>query len=472
MINSYLENSIRENFSHRLTLEQETALKSLSEFLLSSSIDATFVLRGYAGTGKTSLVGALVKAMDILQQKTVLLAPTGRAAKVFSAYAKHPAYTIHKKIYRQRAFSNNIAGFSINDNLNTHTLFIVDEASMISNERLSESMFGTGRLLDDLIHFVYSGEGCRLLLIGDTAQLPPVHEQESPALSTEILKSYGLYVWEMNLMQVVRQVRESGILWNATRIRQLITENKCLSLPKIRQSDFTDIQVLSGNELIDTLTGCYEREGWDETIVICRSNKRANIYNKGIRQSILYREEELNTGDWLMIAKNNYYWTEGNKEMEFIANGDMAVVRRIRRTKELYGFRFAEALLSFPDYEDRELDVNLLLDTLQSDTPTLSKEENDKLFYNVLEDYADIPTKRERMKKMKSDPYYNALQVKYAYAVTCHKAQGGQWKNVFLDQGYLKEEFLTPDYFRWLYTAFTRATQGLYLIDYPQGLLE
>jgi exodeoxyribonuclease-5 len=261
-------------------------------------------------------------------------------------------------------------------------------------------------------------------------------------------------------------------LWNATRIRQLITENKCLSLPKIRQSGFTDIRVISGNELIEMLTGCYEREGWDETIVICRSNKRATIYNKGIRQSILYREEELNAGDWLMIVKNNYYWTEGNKEMEFIANGDIAVVRRIKKIKELYGFRFAEAQLSFPDYEDRELDVNLLLDTLQSDTPALSKEENDKLFYNILEDYADISTKRERMKKMKSDPYYNALQVKYAYAVTCHKAQGGQWKNVFLDQGYLKEEFLTPDYFRWLYTAFTRATQGLYLINYPQGLLE
>jgi exodeoxyribonuclease-5 len=308
--------------------------------------------------------------------------------------------------------------------------------------------------------------------MGDTAQLPPVYAQESPALSKEILKSYGLCVWEVNLMQVVRQVQESGILWNATRIRQLITKNKCLFLPKIKQSGFTDIRVISGNELIDLLTGCYEREGWDETIVICRSNKRANIYNKGIRQSIFYREEELNTGDWLMIAKNNYYWTEENKEMEFIANGDMAVVRRIRKTKDLYGFRFAEVLLSFPDYEDRELDVNLLLNTLQSDTPALSKEENDKLFYNVLEDYADIPTKCERMKKMKSNPYYNALQVKYAYAVTCHKAQGGQWKNVFLDQGYLKKEFLTPDYFRWLYTAFTRATQRLYLIDYPQSLLE
>ncbi|KAA6324197.1 ATP-dependent RecD-like DNA helicase, partial [termite gut metagenome] len=469
---SYLKRQIKENFSYHPTFEQETALKSLSEFLLSSSKDEAFVLRGYAGTGKTSLVGALVKTMDKLQQKTILLAPTGRAAKVFSAYAKHLAYTIHKKIYRQRTFSNEMTDFSINDNLSTHTLFIVDEASMISNEGLSGAMFGTGRLLDDLIHFVYSGKGCRLLLMGDTAQLPPVHEEESPALSTEVLKGYGLQIWEMNLTQVVRQVQKSGILWNATRIRQFITENKCTSLPKIKQSGFVDIQAVPGSELINVLTGCYEREGQDETIVICRSNKRANVYNKGIRQSILYREDELNTGDLLMVAKNNYYWTEGNKEVEFIANGDIAAVRRVRRMKEFYGFRFAEVLLSFPDYEGLELEANLLLDTLHSDTPALSKTENDKLFYNVLEDYADIPTKRERMKKMKSDPYYNALQVKYAYAVTCHKAQGGQWKNVFLDQGYIKNEFLTPDYFRWLYTAFTRATQTLYPVNYPQEQLE
>ncbi|KAA6349545.1 ATP-dependent RecD-like DNA helicase [termite gut metagenome] len=472
MITSYLERQIKEYFSYHPTSEQEIALKSLSEFLLSSSKDEAFVLRGYAGTGKTSLMGALVKTMDKLQQKTVLLAPTGRAAKVFSTYAKHPAYTIHKKIYRQRTFSNEMNNFSINNNLSTHTLFIVDEASMISNEGFSGAMFGTGRLLDDLIHFVYSGEGCRLLLIGDTAQLPPVHEDESPALSIEVLKGYGLQIWEMNLTQVVRQVQKSGILWNATRIRQLITENKCTSLPKIKQSGFADIQVVPGSELITVLTNCYEREGQDETIVICRSNKRANIYNKSIRQSILYREDELNTGDLLMIAKNNYYWTEGNKEVEFIANGDIAMVRRVRRMKEFYGFRFAEVLLSFPDYEGLELEVNLLLDTLHSDTPALSKAENDKLFYSVLEDYAGIPTKRERMKKMKSDPYYNALQVKYAYAVTCHKAQGGQWKNVFLDQGYITNENLTPDYFRWLYTAFTRATQMLYPVNYPQGQLE
>ena len=472
MINNYLERQIKENFSYQPTFEQEIAVKSLSEFLLSTANETVFVLRGYAGTGKTSLVGALVKAMDKLQQKSVLLAPTGRAAKVFSAYAGHPAFTIHKKIYRQQAFSNEVSNFSINDNLTTHTLYIVDEASMISNEGLSGSMFGTGRLLDDLVEFVYSGAGCRLLLMGDTAQLPPVGEEHSPALVTEALKRYGLNGAEGDLTQVVRQVQASGILWNATQIRRLIAEEECYSLPKIKVSGFPDIKVVPGDELIETLTGCYEKDGMDETIVVCRSNKRANIYNKGIRAQILYREDELNTGDLLMIAKNNYYWTERYKEMDFIANGEIAVVRRVRRTRELYGFRFAEVVLSFPDYNDFEIEANLLLDTLHSDAPALPKTENDRLFYSVLEDYADITVKRERMKKMKADPHYNALQVKYAYAVTCHKAQGGQWLNVFLDQGYMSDEYLTPDYFRWLYTAFTRASKTLYLVNYPKEQIE
>ena len=472
MINNYLERQIKENFSYQPTFEQEIAVKSLSEFLLSTANDTVFVLRGYAGTGKTSLVGALVKAMDKLQQKSVLLAPTGRAAKVFSAYAGHPAFTIHKKIYRQQSFSNEVSNFSINDNLTTHTLYIVDEASMISNEGLSGSMLVTGRLLDDLLEFVYSGAGCRLLLMGDTAQLPPVGEEQSPALATEALKGYGLNVIEVDLTQVVRQVQSSGILWNATQIRQLIAEDECFSLPKIKVSGFPDIQVVRGDELIDTLTGCYEKDGMDETIVVCRSNKRANIYNKGIRAQILYREDELNTGDLLMVAKNNYFWTEKYKEMDFIANGEIAVVRRVRRTRELYGFRFAEVLLAFPDQNDFELEANLLLDTLHSDAPALPKTENDQLFYSVLEDYVDITVKRERMKKMKADPHYNALQVKYAYAVTCHKAQGGQWQNVFLDQGYMSDEYLTPDYFRWLYTAFTRASKTLYLVNYPEEQIE
>ena len=472
MINNYLEQQIKENFHYQPTFEQELAVKSLATFLLSKQNDTIFLLRGFAGTGKTSLVGALVKTMDSLAQKSILLAPTGRAAKVFSLYAGHPAYTIHKKIYRQKSFSNEMTNFSLNDNLNTHTLFIVDESSMISNDGLSGSSFGSGRLLDDLIQFVYSGTGCRLILMGDTAQLPPVGEEESPALSADILKGYGLEVQEIGLTQVVRQLENSGILWNATKLRRYIAEENFLSLPKVRLKGFADIRILPGNELIDELNTCYGRDGMDETMVICRSNKRANLYNNGIRNTILDREDELNSGDMLMIAKNNYFWTEKNKEIDFIANGDIAVVRRVRRTKELYGFRFAEVLLSFPDYNDFELEANLLLDTLHSESPALPKELNDKLFYSVLEDYADITIKKERMKKMKADPYYNALQIKYAYAITCHKAQGGQWKDIFLDQGYITEENIGPDYFRWLYTAFTRATQTLYLVNYPKEQAE
>lgn len=472
MINNYLERQIKEFFPYQPTFQQEIAIKQLADFLFSRESDGAFLLRGYAGTGKTSLVGALVKALDASQQKVVLLAPTGRAAKVFATYAAHPAYTIHKKIYRQQSFSNETSNFSINDNLATHTLFIVDEASMIANDGLSGGLFGTGRLLDDLVQFVYSGDGCRLLLMGDTAQLPPVGEEQSPALSGEMLKGYGLSVSEVDLTDVVRQAQESGVLWNATALRRLIAADECGALPKIKTTGFADIKMLPGTELIDTLTACYDRDGMDDTIVICRSNKRANLYNKGIRAQILWREDELNTGDMLMIAKNNYYWTEAYKELDFIANGETAVVRRVRRTREMYGFRFADVTLTFPDQADFELEANVLLDTLHSEAPALAKADNDRLFYTILEDYADIRDKRERMKKMKADPYYNALQVKYAYAVTCHKAQGGQWKNVFLDQGYMTDEYLTPDYFRWLYTAFTRATGTLYLVNYPKEQVE
>ena len=472
MINTYLGQQIKTNFPYKPTFEQEKVVKILADFLFCHETDSLFLLKGYAGTGKTSLIGALVKTLDQLEQKCVLLAPTGRAAKVFAHYAGHPAFTIHKKIYRQRSFSNELDNFSINDNLHQHTLFIVDEASMIANDGLSGSMFGTGRLLDDLVQYVYSGQGCRLMLIGDTAQLPPVGEEESPALSANALKGYGLKVYEGMLTEVVRQLSDSGILWNATELRRYIAEEDFFTLPPIRVEDFPDIKVMPGNELIEAIGECYDRAGMDETIVVCRSNKRANIYNKGIRNTILYREEELESGDLLMVAKNNYYWTEGCKEIDFIANGDIAEVRRVRREREMYGFRFADVTLRFPDYDDMELEVTLLLDTLHTDSPALPKEMSDKLFYSVLEDYADITIKRERMKKMKSDPYYNALQVKYAYAVTCHKAQGGQWKRVFLDQGYMTEEMLSPDYFRWLYTAFTRATETLYLVNWPKEQME
>lgn len=426
MLNNDLSQQIKRNFFYKPTGEQEITIESFVNFLFSPKTDAIFLLKGYAGTGKTTLISALVKTLDQLKQKCVLLAPTGRAAKVFSHYAGHPAYTIHRKIYRQRTFSNELDNFVMNANLHQHTLFIVDEASMIANEGLSGGMFGTGRLLDDLIHYVYAGQGCRLMLIGDTAQLPPVGEEESPALSASMLEGYGLEVTEHCLTQVVRQEQDSGILYNATSLRQYIAEEEYFSLPRIKADGFPDIRIISGGELIDTINECYDKAGMDETMIICRSNKRANLYNKGIRNTILYREDELNTGDLLMVAKNNYYWGADCKEMDFIANGDIAVVRRVRRTHEMYGFRFADVTLCFPDYNDLELDVKILLDTLHSDSPALTREESDRLFQAVQEDYGDITVKRERMKKIKEDTWYNALQVKYAYAVTCHKAQGGQ----------------------------------------------
>ncbi len=472
MLNNDLSQQIKRNFSYKPTEEQENTLNSFSNFLLSSSQEKILILRGYAGTGKTSLVSALVKTLDEVGRKCVLLAPTGRAAKVFSLYSHHPAYTIHRRIYRQRVFSGDMDNFTLNTNLHRQTLFIVDEASMIANEGISGASFGTGRLLDDLIEYIYSVPGCSLMLVGDTAQLPPVGEVQSPALSAAVLQGYGLEVTECLLTQVVRQAADSGILYNATRLRQAIMNEECFMLPSVKIGSCPDVKVIQGGDLIETISESYDKAGMDETIVICRSNKRANLYNKGIRNTILYREDELNAGDVLMVAKNNYFWGADCKELDFIANGDVAVVRRVRRVREMYGFRFADALLCFPDYADLELEVTLLLDTLHHDSPSLPREQSERLFEAVSEDYAHLPTKRERIKKIKEDPYYNALQVKYAYAVTCHKAQGGQWQRVFLDQGYLTEELVSPDYYRWLYTAFTRATEILYLVNWPKEQTE
>ena len=463
---------ILADFRFEPTHEQVLAMNRLAAFIEAPASRRVFVLKGYAGTGKTSVVSSLVGTMARNRKRVVLLAPTGRAAKVFSNTSGFPAYTIHKKIYRQKTIAADMGSFSLNDNLSKHTLYIVDEASMISNQGLSGSAFGSGCLLDDLVNFVYSGEGCRLMLMGDTAQVPPVGEDVSPALYAEALRSYGLQVIEESRTQVVRQGQESGILWNATALRQMIATGDCYALPKIRITGFADICVLPGNELIERLETCYRQDGEDETIVVCRSNKRANIYNKGIRAQILWREEELESGDRLMVAKNNYFWTQHNSQTDFIANGEMAVVRRVRNERELYGFRFADVSLLLPDYADTEVEATVLLDTLHSEAPALTKDESERLFNEVLEDYADISQKRDRLKKLKEDAYYNALQVKYAYAVTCHKAQGGQWKNVFLDQGYMPEESLTPDYFQWLYTAFTRASGTLYLVNYPKEQID
>ncbi|WP_101689671.1 ATP-dependent DNA helicase [Dysgonomonas massiliensis] len=466
MIQKFFLEKIKQNFPFEPTADQSLVLEQIVEFLFTQKDELVFLLKGYAGTGKSSLLGALVKTMTEFKQKTVLLAPTGRAAKVFSAYANHPAFTIHKKIYRQRKFSEDVGSFSIMDNLHKDTLFIVDEASMISNDGLDSSVFGTGRLLDDLIHYIYSGENCRLLLIGDTAQLPPVMQEDSPALQSPVLEGYGLNVTETFLTQIVRQAESSGILFNATNIRTALHEETTDDYPKLRLNGFDDIVKVSGEELIDEIGSAYDRDGIENTMIISRSNKRANIYNQGVRNRILWREEELSTGDLLMITKNNYFWTEEIKDIEFLANGEILEVLRIRKQQELYGFRFADVLVRSVDY-DTELEIKILLDTLTSESAGLSRERSQELFYNVLEDYSDYSTKAAKMKKMKVDPFFNAVQVKFAYAVTCHKAQGGEWKNVFLDMGYVPQEFLGVNFYRWLYTAITRASGKLYLVNLP-----
>ena len=491
------------HFGLKPTKDQAKVIDSLCEFILTPDADSVFILRGFAGTGKTTLVSALVKTMEQLERECVLMAPTGRAAKVFSLYSDHPAFTIHKRIYRQKSIDKDSI-FTLNFNMRQNLLFICDEASMIANdEYLSGSLYGTGRLLDDLVHFVYGGKGCRLILMGDTAQLPPVGDDESPALSDEYMNGYGLNVISHTLTEVVRQTDTSGILWNATHLRTLLENEDIFDLPQIRFKGFPDVRNVPGNELIEALEECYHRDGEDDTIVVTRSNKRANIYNNGIRAQILWCEEVLESGDMLMVAKNNYFWTEKelgmrNEELgidtqstakhfnpnsssqipnseslpfDFIANGDTAIIRRVRNERHFYGFTFADATIAFPDYEDFELDVTVLLDTLQAEAPALTKEQQNTLYNNIMEDYEGDPTlhsKQDKLKALRQDPYYNALQIKYAYAVTCHKAQGGQWTNVFIDQGYMTDEMLTPDYFRWLYTAITRATTRIFFVNWPK----
>ena len=450
------------------TAEQEHAIDVFSLFMTDRDDHVVMILRGSAGTGKTTLAGAIVRAMNVLKQKMILLAPTGRAAKVFALNAGHPAYTIHRRIYRQKS-AGDISAFNLNFNNNRDTLFMIDEASMIANQGYGESAFGSGCLLDDLMQFVYSGQNCRMVLVGDKAQLPPVGEDESPALMSDVLRAYGMKVYECDLNQVLRQSEDSGILWNATRIRTLIDD---WVLPKIRFQGFADIVRVPGDELIESLATSYSRVGMDETMVITRSNKRANIYNQGIRNTVLDREDELCRGDQLMIVKNNYYWTEQSKEISFLANGDIAVVQRVRNVHELFGFRFADVTMTLPDYDNYELTATVILDSLTTESPALSREQQEQLYNAVMEDYADIPLKADRIKQLKKDKYFNALQIKFAYAVTCHKAQGGQWAHVYIDQGYMTDDMLTPDYIHWLYTAFTRATEKLFLVNWPTTQIE
>lgn len=478
MIIDELKYKILQQFGFPPTQEQAHALEVFAEFLTDRDPHAVMILRGSAGTGKTTLSGAIVRTLKEIRQKVMLLAPTGRAAKVFSLNSGSPAYTIHRRIYREKSFSGVEGQFNLNDNLYTDTLFMVDEASMIANMGLGGMSFGSGCLLDDLVHFVYQGRNDRLLLIGDKAQLPPVGEEESPALHAAMLEGYGLKVYECDLNEVLRQSEESGILYNATMIRQMITHDDITQLPKIHFAGYSDIKQMPGAELIESLADSYHHVGLDDTIVVTRSNKRANIFNQGIRNMVLDREEELSQGDILMIVKNNYYWMEeerksnnklqSNEIPAFLANGDRAKVLKVRRRIDLYGFRFATLLLQFPDYGNYELEATVLLDTLTSEAPALTHEQQEQLFHQIEEDYQDIPLKTDRMKAIRQDQFFNALQVKFAYAVTCHKAQGGQWAHVYVDQGYMTDDMLNPDYIHWLYTAFTRATEMLYLVNWPE----
>lgn len=478
MIIDELKYKILQQFGFPPTQEQAHALEVFAEFLTDRDPHAVMILRGSAGTGKTTLSGAIVRTLKEIRQKVMLLAPTGRAAKVFSLNSGSPAYTIHRRIYREKSFSGVEGLFNLNDNLYTDTLFMVDEASMIANMGLGGMSFGSGCLLDDLVHFVYQGRNDRLLLIGDKAQLPPVGEEESPALHAAMLEGYGLKVYECDLNEVLRQSEESGILYNATMIRQMITHDDITQLPKIHFAGYSDIKPMPGAELIEALADSYHHVGLDDTIVVTRSNKRANIFNQGIRNMVLDREEELSQGDILMIVKNNYYWMEeerksnnklqSNEIPAFLANGDRAKVLKVRRRIDLYGFRFATLLLQFPDYGNYELEATVLLDTLTSEAPALTHEQQEQLFHQIEEDCQDIPLKADRMKAIRQDQFFNALQVKFAYAVTCHKAQGGQWAHVYVDQGYMTDDMLNPDYIHWLYTAFTRATEMLYLVNWPE----
>jgi exodeoxyribonuclease V len=465
MLNRFLIDKILSKLSFEPTVQQSALIELLSVFLTSQEREKVFLLKGYAGTGKTSVVSALVKSFDELQQKVILLAPTGRAAKVLSHYSGHPAFTIHKKIYRQKSAADFI--FTLDNNLHKHTLFIIDEASMIANMPGEGSMFGSGQLLDDLVQYIYSSDGCSMILLGDTAQLPPVMQPVSPALELSKLQSFALNVIEFTLTQVVRQAEESGVLFNATALRNNLLEGTTHLHPQFEVASFADIRNLPGDELIDTLQAEYNKTGVEETIVITRSNKRANLYNNGIRARVFQKEEEISGGDLVMVVKNNYFWSKDYPEMEFIANGDVAEVQRILRYRELYGFRFADVLLRFIDY-DCEIEARILVEALQAETPASLNEMNKKLYEAVSEDYAHIGNRRERAKEMQKNEFYNALQVKFAYAVTCHKAQGGQWQTVFIDQGNIPEEQLNTDYYRWLYTALTRATNKVYLVSFAK----
>ena len=469
MLEDFIIGRIKAELPFEPNAEKEGLFQALGSFLVSRDDRKVFILRGYAGTGKTSVMSALVRALDGLKQPCVLLAPTGRAAKVLSKYSGFPAYTIHKKIYRQRQLGQE--AFSLSDNLHVRTLFIVDEASMLSGTR-DNMTFGSGCLIDDLVKYVYNGHGCSLLLLGDDAQLPPVGSPNSPALVPEFMAQYNLHVTTYALTQVARQALDSGILAEATKIREEqaypnpLPEGKGFQI----QPNGLDIVKVPGEEVIETLEHSWRTVGAEETLIIARSNKMTNLYNQGVRAHVLWKEDELSNGDRVMISKNNYFWAQEYKDLEFLANGDMLEIQRLTNVHELYGFHFAKAELKSVDY-DWEIEALVWLDTLTTDSPEANYQLQKELFTRIAEDFPEIRNKKDLVKAVYESPYYNALQIRYAYAVTCHKAQGGQWKHVYIDtsgigedQQRMSDAVERREYLRWLYTAVTRATEKIYLL--------
>ncbi|NLE34585.1 MAG: AAA family ATPase [Bacteroidales bacterium] len=463
-------NLLNKNLGYLPTQDQSDCMRMLAKFVSDNTNDVIFLMTGYAGTGKTSVIASMVSTLSTLRQKSVLLAPTGRAAKVLRAYTGKEAYTIHRKIYRQKSATDGVGKFVLDRNLHRDTYFIVDEASMIPDESAEGSMFGSGRLLDDLLEYVYTGTDCKLILVGDVAQLPPVGSVVSPALDENVLRTTGFALEMFELRQVIRQSEGSGILMNATAVRQQVNDGD-LSVPELVLEGYNDIERLGGTELIDRLTEAYDRCGTDGAIVVVNSNNLANRYNQGIRNRVFFREEEISTGDIIMVVKNNYFWLRDDDGNSFIANGDIAEVRRIRRFEEMYGMRFAEMTLWFRDAE-LEIDAKVMLDTLMMPTPSLSAEKSRELYFAILADHPGIRSKRKQYEAVRDDPYYNALQIKFAYAVTCHKSQGGQWERVFIDQGMFNRQETTIDYLRWFYTALTRATDRVYLVNFPDSFFK
>lgn len=469
MIDTALAQHITAHFPFEPTPQQQEAVQAFARFMVQSE-PSVFVLRGHAGTGKTLLAGVIVQTMKSLSLKSFLLAPTGRAAKVFSGNSNGvPAYTIHRKIYREKSFDGVEGSYALNDNLHTDTLFIVDEASMIDNQSHDNNHFGSGCLLDDLMQFVFSGRGCKLMLIGDTAQLPPIGRTFSPALHIPYLKKYHLPVYLAELDTIVRQQQDSGILYNATKIRECLDYDLIDQFPQIKFEGFHDIVRVQGGELVEAIQDSYDDVGEEETMIITRSNKDVLTFNRGIKSQVLYHEDPLVVGDWIMVVKNNYYWTEEQKApFPYLANGDRAKVLSVYNTYELAEFRFADVCIQLPDYDNFELNATVLLNVLDTEQTGLSLQQTNRLFQCLKEEnYEKLTRKRELINAVRHDSLYNALQVKHAYAVTCHKAQGGQWKNVFLHQGYITQDMMGVDYLRWLYTAMTRAKEKLFFVNWP-----